>query len=73
MSEPERPACAICHLGAHRYGTSDPHHEYDAMACVNALLAEVEDLRAQLAGAVEFVEKLRRWLGVLGEESGRAP
>lgn len=48
MSQPERPPCGICGRGAHRYGTSDPEHKYDAMGCVNMLLPVVEKLTEAL-------------------------
>lgn len=34
--------CGICGVGDHRFGTTDPDHEYDAMACVNSLLPMAE-------------------------------
>ena len=49
-------SCLICGQGNHRYGTTDPRHVYDAMACVNMLLGEVERLRAQLAEALADFE-----------------
>jgi hypothetical protein len=42
--------CAMCGVSPHRYGTTDPEHEYDAMACVNSLLGELERLRLILDG-----------------------
>lgn len=42
MAEPSDVSCGICGVGNHRYGTTDPHHKYDAMACVNALLPAIE-------------------------------
>jgi hypothetical protein len=35
--------CAGCGLPAHRYGTNDPDHDYDPMACVNSLRGLIED------------------------------
>jgi hypothetical protein len=35
-------SCGICGVGDHRFGTTDPYHEYDAMGCVNALLPLIE-------------------------------
>lgn len=37
--------CAACGMGDHRYGTTDPHHEPDRMACINILRAEIDSLR----------------------------
>lgn len=37
--------CAGCGLPGHRYGTSDPGHTYDAMACVNSLRAELQQVQ----------------------------
>lgn len=34
--------CAICGVSDHRYGTTDPHHKFDAVACVNMLLPQIE-------------------------------
>ena len=41
-------ACAACGTSDHRYGTTDPHHDYDATACVNSLRGEVDRLRSEV-------------------------
>lgn len=41
--------CAACGMGDHRYGTTDPYHEPDRMACINTLRAENEQLMKLLA------------------------
>lgn len=55
--------CAICGVGGHRYGTTDPYHEYDAMGCVNALLPLVDIvpkwLRARAESYFRDAEVLR--------------
>lgn len=43
------PKCAVCGISAHRYGTTDPEHDFDAMGCVNTLLPEVKRARALLS------------------------
>ena len=52
-----RPDCAVCGVSPHRYGTSDPHHKYDAMACVNSLRPLVIDLQTLLAECREELAK----------------
>lgn len=37
--------CTICGLPGHRYGTTDPEHAVDPVACVNSLRGENERLR----------------------------
>lgn len=41
--------CAACGMPDHRYGTTDPHHEPDRMACINTLRGENEQLMKLLA------------------------
>lgn len=45
--------CAVCGRAGHRYGTTDPEHEFNATACVNGLLHEIEQLRSLLVVAWE--------------------
>ena len=55
--------CLICHQGPHRFGTTDPHHDYDAMGCVNMLLPEIDSLRSQVERYREVVEAATRiWM-----------
>lgn len=44
--------CAACGMGDHRYGTTDPNHEPDRMACINGLRAENERLREVLSAVL---------------------
>lgn len=67
-------ACAACGTSDHRYGTTDPHHDYDATACVNSLRGEVDRLRAEvlclradLAWCVGWIEIRRRHRADIGE------
>ncbi len=54
--------CAACGLRGHRYGTTDPEHEYSATACINGLLHKVEQREAEcyawMNGVADFVEPL---------------
>ena len=43
-----RSVCAACGLSAHRYGTNDPAHDFDPIACINGLKGEIERLRGEL-------------------------
>jgi hypothetical protein len=44
MTEDHRSPCLICGQGAHRYGTTDPEHKYDAMGCVNMLIPLLREI-----------------------------
>lgn len=44
--------CGGCGLPGHRFGTTDPGHDYSATACVNSLRGEVERLNAELSAAL---------------------
>ena len=44
--------CGICEQPYHRFCDHDPEHEWNAIACINSLLAEVERLR----GVVEAID-----------------
>ena len=47
--------CGMCGQPYHRYCYHDPEHEWDGVACINSLRAEVEKLRAErTALRVEF-------------------
>lgn len=39
--------CAVCGRPGHRYGTTDTEHAPDAIACVNGLLGEIDELVRQ--------------------------
>jgi hypothetical protein len=52
MSGDGSGVCAVCGTSAHRYGTSDPQHKYDAMGCVNML-------RPLLLEAVYALDRVR--------------
>lgn len=49
--EPQQPMfpgdCLICGEPGHRYGTTDPNHEFNAVACVNGLLHKIEKLEGR--------------------------
>lgn len=36
--------CSHCLVSDHRYGTSDPHHDFSYVACCNSLLGLIEDI-----------------------------
>lgn len=57
-----RPDCAMCGLPAHRYGISDPHHDYDAIACVNGLRPALDESRAREAQLEAEIRRLQRVL-----------
>lgn len=40
--------CAVCGMPGHRYGTTDPKHKFDGVACVNGLLPQIGALRDAL-------------------------
>jgi hypothetical protein len=44
--------CAACGQGDHRYGTTDPDHEPDRMACINGLRHENDQLREILSAVL---------------------
>lgn len=44
--------CGGCGLPGHRFGTTDPSHDYSATACVNSLRGKVEELDAHLSAAL---------------------
>jgi hypothetical protein len=71
-SPAEGSDCAVCHRGPHRFSTADPEHDFNAVACVNQLLPEIDRLRAQgepllgLATTRELLDELHARIEISG-------